>query len=160
VIAFADGLPDVIDTPLAQLLRIERGDTGQQHVEQRTEGIDVRKGIDVLVVEIGLFRAHVLGRAERLARLGEECLLCQGPSDGIAGVLSPRRQGSTPCEYGRGTEAGRTDSVRIVKSTASLFVGILERMILAFMIAVAILLILGSGGPAQGLQEIRRYFMS
>ena len=57
---------------------------GQQFVEKDAERIDVAAGVDVELIQLGLLRAHVLGRADHRAEAGEQRLV---------GELRPGRLG-------------------------------------------------------------------
>ena len=47
---------------------IERRVAGQQFVQQHAQRVDVAAGVDVQLVQLGLFGAHVLERADDLAQ--------------------------------------------------------------------------------------------
>ena len=52
---------------LVEALSLQRRRSGQQLVEDDAEGIDIRPRVDVEVVDLGLFRAHVKRRAHQHA---------------------------------------------------------------------------------------------
>ena len=67
-------VPEGRDT---QLPGVERRGTREQLVEQHAQRIHVGAGVDVEPADLGLLGAHVLGRPDELAKLGEQGQLGQ-----------------------------------------------------------------------------------
>ena len=62
---------------------VERRAAAQQLVQEHAEGVDVAAGVDILARHLGLFGAHVGGRADHLAELGVDGLLAEPPAEGF-----------------------------------------------------------------------------
>ncbi len=69
------------ESTLAQHLRLERQDPGEQLVEDDPEGVDIAPRIDGALGPSGLFRAHVVGGTDPLPFCGEQRLLVRAESD-------------------------------------------------------------------------------
>ena len=63
---------DLRETSATKLFRVKGSGAGEKLVEQHTERVDVRAGIDIEVRHLGLLGAHVLRRANELTKLGED----------------------------------------------------------------------------------------
>jgi len=70
-----DDPPELVQPRGAELTRGEGEPAGEDLVEHHPERVHVGPGIDVLPAEVRLLRAHVLGRSDDGADLGEEGLL-------------------------------------------------------------------------------------
>jgi hypothetical protein len=62
---------------LAEFLFAEGCGTGQQLIEQDTQRIDIRAGVDVQIAQLGLLRTHVGGGADQVGIAGKERLFRQ-----------------------------------------------------------------------------------
>src|SRR5262249_40704143 len=59
----------------AQLLRGKGKLSGEELVEQDSQGVDVGSGADGLARHVRLLRAHAFGRSDERPELGEDCLV-------------------------------------------------------------------------------------
>ena len=73
----ADDPLDLGKTRRTQRLALEGSRTRQQLIQDHAERVDVAPRVDVLRAHLGLLGAHVLGRADELALLGEDRRLGQ-----------------------------------------------------------------------------------
>ena len=62
----ADGAAHFVQAGSQQLLLVERRLAGEQFVEQHAQAVNVGPRVNVQAAQLGLFRAHVGGRANEL----------------------------------------------------------------------------------------------
>ena len=71
-LVFAERPLDFRETRATKLFRVEGPDAREKLVEEHTERVDVRAGVDVEIRHLGLLGTHVLRRANELTQLGED----------------------------------------------------------------------------------------
>ena len=71
-LVFAQRPLDFRETRATKLFRVEGPDAREQLVEEHTERVDVRAGVDVEIGHLGLLGTHVLRRANELTQFGED----------------------------------------------------------------------------------------
>ena len=80
-VVLANPAQDLLESLLAQLLRVEGWRADDDLVEQRAERIDVGPCVDVLPAQFRLLGTHVLGRADQLPQFCHHSPICRLPVD-------------------------------------------------------------------------------